>query len=116
MVQRLQPGRAVAIFPEGGIKPGAPMRVFHARLFRAEVDAGLPVQPVMVRYMRDGRRDGDISFRIDESMLKNFARMLAGPAAIAEVHFLSSIDATGQPRRRLADAARAAVISSYESQ
>jgi len=79
------------------------------------VDVGCPVQPVMVRYMRDGRKDDDVSFRKNESMLWNFARMLAKPAAIAEVHFLPAIDATGKPRRLLADTARAAVISSYEA-
>jgi 1-acyl-sn-glycerol-3-phosphate acyltransferase len=115
MSQRLEQGRAVTIFPEGGIKPGSSIRVFHARMFRAAVDAGCPVQPVMVRYMRDGRKDDDVSFRINESMLRNFGRMLAKPAATAEVHFLPAIDATGKPRRVLADSARAAVISSYEA-
>ena len=116
MAQRLEQGRAVAIFPEGGIKPGSSIRVFHARMFRAAVDVGCPVQPVMVRYMRDGRRDDHVSFRVGESMLSNFARMLAGPKSIAEVAFLPTIDANGKPRRALSEAARAAVISSYESQ
>ena len=115
MAQRLQQGRAVAIFPEGGIKPGSSIRVFHARMFRAAVDVGCPVQPIMIRYMRDGHRVSDVSFREGEGMMSNLVRMLARPAAEAEVHFLPTIDATGQPRRVLADAARAAVISSYES-
>ena len=115
MAQRLQQGRAVAIFPEGGIKPGSSMRVFHARMFRAAVDVGCPVQPVMIRYMRDGHRDVDVSFRVGESMMWNLARMLAKPAASADVHFLPTIDATGKPRRFLADTARDAVVSSYEA-
>ena len=59
MVQRLEQGRSVAIFPEGGIKPGSSVRVFHARMFRPAVDIGCPVQPVMIRYMSDGQRDDD---------------------------------------------------------
>jgi 1-acyl-sn-glycerol-3-phosphate acyltransferase len=116
MVQRLQQGRAVAIFPEGGIKPGSSIRIFHARMFRAAVDVGCDVQPVMVRYMRDGRRDDGILFREGESMMSNFARVLAGPAVVAEVHFLPTINAIGKPRRALAESARAAVINSYETQ
>ena len=115
MIQRLQQGRRVAIFPEGGILPGAEVRVFHARMFRAAVDVECPVQPVMVRYLTGGRRDDDILFHKDESMLANFVRMLARPGAVADIHFLPAIDSTGKPRRALADAARAAVISSYES-
>lgn len=115
MAQRLEKGRAVTIFPEGGIKPGSSMRIFHARMFRAAVDVGCPVQPVMIRYMRDGSIDDDVSFRVGESMMWNFVRMLAKPAATAQVHFLPATDATGKPRRVLADTARAAVISSYET-
>jgi len=115
MEQRLQQGRRVAIFPEGGILPGAEVRVFHARMFRAAVDIECPVQPVMVRYLTRGCRDDDILFHKDESMLANFGRLLARPGAVADIHFLPAIDSTGKPRRALADAARAAVISSYES-
>lgn len=113
MIQRLKQGHRVAIFPEGGIKPGQSIRVFHARMFRAAVDAECMVQPVMLRYMRNGRRDDDVSFREGESMLVNFIRMLAQPPAEADIHFLPAMDAAGQPRRILADAARAAVIESY---
>jgi 1-acyl-sn-glycerol-3-phosphate acyltransferase len=115
MVQRLKQGRRVAIFPEGGILPGAEVRVFHARLFRAAIDAECPVQPVMVRYLSHGRRDDDILFRQGESMLANFARLLARPGAVADVRFLPVINSTGKPRRVLADMVRAAVISSYEA-
>jgi 1-acyl-sn-glycerol-3-phosphate acyltransferase len=115
MVQRLQKGRRVAIFPEGGILPGTGIRVFHARMFRAAVDVECPVQPVMVRYLTKGHRDDDILFREGESMLANFTRLLARPGAVADIHFLPVIDSKGKPRRALADAARAAVISSYES-
>ena len=115
MVQRLEQGRRVAIFPEGGILPGAEVRLFHARMFRAAIDVECPVQPVMVRYLSNGRRDDDILFHKDESMLANFTRLLARPGTVADIHFLPTIDSTGKPRRALADAARAAVISSYES-
>jgi 1-acyl-sn-glycerol-3-phosphate acyltransferase len=115
MEQRLRQGRAVTIFPEGGILPGSPIRVFHARMFRAAVDVGCPVQPAMVRYMRNGRIDQEVSFRVDETMLNNICRQLARPKSVVQVHFLPAISAIDQPRRALADGARAAVINSYES-
>ena len=115
MAQRLEQGRAVVIFPEGGIKPGSSVRVFHARMFRPAVDVGCPVQPVMLRYMRDGKRDDDFSFRPGESMMANFSRLLARPGVVADLHFLLMIDAAGKPRRLLADTARDAVVTSYES-
>lgn len=115
MEQRLRQGRAVTIFPEGGIKPGSPMRIFHARMFRPAVDVGCPVQPAMIRYMHNDRIDTEVPFRVGESMLMNLCRQLARQKTIAEVHFLPVISAADQPRRALADGARAAVIKSYES-
>lgn len=115
MSERLRQGRKVTIFPEGGIIPGSSIRMFHARLFRSAVDVGCPVQPVMVRYLRKGVRDDDISFRENESMLINFTRLLSRPGVVADMHFLPVIDSAGKPRRELADAARAAVIARYES-
>ena len=116
MEQRLREGRAVTIFPEGGIKPGErEVRVFHARLYRPAVEAGCPVQPVMVRYMQSGQKDHDFSFRIGESMPKNLLRVLARRGVTAEVHFLRPMEASGKPRRELAEACRAAVVASYES-
>jgi 1-acyl-sn-glycerol-3-phosphate acyltransferase len=115
MAQRLRQGRAITIFPEGGIVPGAPMRVFHARMYRPAVDVGCPVQPVRIRYMRDGHLDDGVAFRVDESMALNFVRQLARPVTVADLHFLPTISAAGQPRRELAEASRAAVVSSYET-
>jgi len=115
MEERLREGRAVAIFPEGGIKAGAPIRVFHARMFRPAVEVGCPVQPVMVRYMRDGRIESAVSFRVGESMLMNLGRQLARPKTVAEVRFLPQIEAKDQPRRSLAEGARSAVVESYEN-
>ena len=113
MVERLQQGYCVAIFPEGGILPGKSIRVFHARMFRAAVDSKCPVQPLMVRYMRNGDIDEDFLFREGENMMTNIVRLLARPGVEADVHFLPVIDSKDRPRRALADAARAAVIVSY---
>ncbi len=114
MVARLKQGQRVAVFPEGGIVPGTSVRVFHARMFRAAVEAECPVQPVMVRYLVNGCRDGGIQFREGENLMRNIGRLLARPGAEADVNFLPLIDATEKPRRALAEAARAAIMSSYD--
>ncbi len=114
MIERLKGGQRVAIFPEGGILPGSSeVRVFHARMFRAAIDADCPVQPVTVRYMAEHGRDDDITFRVDENMLVNIGRVLARPGSVAELHFLPAISAEGQPRRVLAETARTAVADRF---
>lgn len=116
MEQRLREGRAVTIFPEGGIKPGVKeVRVFHARMYRPAVDVGCLVQPVMIRYMQNGQKDFDFSFRVGESMMRNLIRVLARKGVTAELCFLAPLEAAGKPRRELAEASRAAVINAYDA-
>jgi 1-acyl-sn-glycerol-3-phosphate acyltransferase len=114
MCERLREGHRVAIFPEGGIRPGTGVKTFHARLFRAAVDTGCPVQPVMIRYLNGGQHDSAMSFAGKESFTRNFLRLLCKPATLCEVEFLTALDATGKPRRELAEASQAAVIIAYE--
>lgn len=115
MTGRLQAGGRIAIFPEGGILPGEGVKHFHARMFGAAISAGAPVQPVMLRYSRNGELHGDITFRPRERFLGNFLRLLAQEKCIAEIHILPSIDSAALQRRQLAAEAEAAVRSAFES-
>jgi 1-acyl-sn-glycerol-3-phosphate acyltransferase len=106
MVERLRAGRAVAVFPEGGTGHNGVLRVFHARIFQAALDAEVPVQPVSLRFARDGRRVIDAGFRENESFVGNILRLLGGPPLDVEVHFLEPVAISADGRRRMADTAR----------
>src|SRR5690606_40109660 len=49
MLARLEDGRSVGVFPEGRTRGGREVGPFHARIFAAAVEAGVPVQPVALR-------------------------------------------------------------------
>jgi len=115
MTRRLEEGRKVAIFAEGGILPGNGVKRFHARLFAAAINSGKPVQPVMLRYFIDGRPYHDITFRRNESFPANFFRLLRQPACTAEVQILSPIVPHSKQRRELASEAQAAVETAFDS-
>ncbi len=106
MVERLRGGRSVAVFPEGGTGHNGVLKVFHARIFQAALDAEVTVQPVALRFVQDGRRQVDAGFREQESFMGNFLRLLGGPAMDAEVHFLQPVPSTPEARRRMAELAR----------
>jgi len=108
-VERLQQGRSVAVFPEGGTGSAERLRTFHARVFQIAVDAGVPVQPLALRYGCNGEWDATVPFSEEESFLANFFRVLGGPARDAELHFLVPIDDASQGRRHMAEAARAQI-------
>lgn len=114
-MERLEEGGRVAIFPEGGIFGGTEVKHFHARMFKVAQEAGCPVQPVMIRYVRNGERNPEITFLPGENFLRNLIRFMGRPASRAEVAFLEPFDPAGLPRKALASRAETAVREAYDS-
>lgn len=106
MVERLRAGRPVAVFPEGRTLRGDVLGPFHARIFQPAVLAGVPAQPVALRYGAGGDAQTIVAFRDGESFLGNFLRLLGEPARVAEVHFLEPVASSEDGRRRMAEACR----------
>lgn len=116
LTQRLEEDRKVAIFPEGGILPGEGIKRFHARMFGAAIETGVPVQPVMLRYFDQGRPFREVTFLPGEKTVKNFFRLLGHRGCVADIHILPPIDPTGKQRRELAGEAEARVRAAWESE
>ena len=116
MTARLHENRRVAIFPEGGILPGNGVKYFHARLFAAPIEAQTPVQPVMLRYLRDGSRYDDITFLPGEHFMANFTRLLMQKSCVADVHVLPLIDIENRQRRQLAGEAEKSIRAAFDSE
>lgn len=114
MVTHLRDGYAVGVFPEGSTGPSDRVRTFHARIFQTAIDAGVPVQPVALRYGREGSADHAMPFLHGESFLANFLRVLGNRTQDAEVHFLDVLTVDTQGRRELAERARAAIAHTLE--
>lgn len=115
MLARLRAGRSVGVFPEGRTRGGAEVGPFHARIFLAAVEAGVPVQPVALRYGERGDAQTIVAFGPDESFFANFLRVLGEPSRPAEAIFLEPIppgEAAG--RRRIAELARERIVAAME--
>lgn len=116
MLARLHGGRAVAVFPEGRTRPGNEVGPFHARIFTPAVEAGVPVQPVALRYGERGNAQSLVAFRGREGFLGNFLRLLGEPPRLAEAWFLDPIaPGSEQGRRRLAELARERIVAAMEA-
>jgi 1-acyl-sn-glycerol-3-phosphate acyltransferase len=111
MVQRLEQGHAVGVFPEGRTTDGERINVFHARIFQPAVLANVPAQPVALKYGAQGSAQTTVAFRKGEHFLGNFLRLLGEPARVAEVHFLEPVMATEDGRRRMAEACRERIVA-----
>lgn len=109
VIDRLQGGMAVGVFPEGGTGTGERLRTFHARIFQVAVDAGVSIQPVALCYGSNGRMNLSVPFAPNESFFANVLRLLGGPGMQAEVHFLEPLQVGEAGRRAAAETARSRI-------
>lgn len=115
MVERMHAGRSVAVFPEGGAAHGATLKTFHARIFQAALDADAPIQPVALRYSRNGINQPQIAFAPGENFMGNVWRLLGDPPLQAEVHFLAPLQDRDAGRKQLAQDARAQIAGALDA-
>ena len=106
MLLRLQQGSGVGVFPEGRTNNGQVIGAFHARIFQPAVLAGVPAQPVALKYGARGSAQTIVAFRIRENFLQNFWRLLGEPTRLVEVHFLEPVSVDVDGRRRMAELCR----------
>lgn len=103
--------RHLAIFPEGTSSDGSDVLRFHPRLLAAAVDSGALVQPVAIRYRRDGARDPLAPFIGDDELPTHLLRLFAAERATVEITLLEPIASAGLPRNDLARRAHAAIAA-----
>lgn len=111
LVTSLHAGEHVAFFPEGTTAPQGTLLPFHANLFEAAIEAGVPVQPYAVRYLdRNGQLHPAADFVGDMTFTQSMLAVLKAGGMTAELTVLPVIDTNdASHRRELADAARRAI-------
>ena len=112
LVDKLDAGERIGFFPEGTTASQGRLLSFHANLFEAAIDAGVPVQPLALSYVdADGRPHPAVDFIGDMSFAKSIVGILSGPAVTARIVCLAPIATAGAHRREVAQAAHAAVAA-----
>jgi len=109
-------GSSVVVFPEATTTDGSQVLRFHPAMFQAALDAGVPVQPVALRYVdQAGRRTTEPAFVGDMTFVESLRRVLrAGPLTV-EVMLGPVLAPSGTTRRDLAAQAHAFVVGALES-
>ncbi len=105
----LSQGRHLLIFPEGTSTDGSSVRTFHPRLFACAIAADCAVQPVAIRYLRNGKRDSITPFIGDDELSAHLRRLLADDVAQVEIHLLAPISVTSLSRKAVAEQAQQAI-------
>ncbi|MFE5812274.1 lysophospholipid acyltransferase family protein [Streptomyces sp. NPDC056479] len=108
----LRAGEAVAVFPEGSTWCGRAQGHFRRAAFQAALDAGVPVQPVRLRYgVAGGAFSTAAAFVGRDSLLSSVWRVTRARRLVAEAEVLEPIMPNSRPdRRSLATAAEVAAV------
>jgi 1-acyl-sn-glycerol-3-phosphate acyltransferase len=110
LVNSIRNGEHVAFFPEGTTSAQGAVLPFHANLFEAAIDAGVPIQPMALRYVdAAGKLAPQADFIGDMTFAQSMLMILKTPRLTAELIVLPLIDTAGAHRRELAPVARAAI-------
>ena len=105
----LQRGCNLLIFPEGTTTDGLGLRTFHGRLLSSAIDSGVYVQPVAIRYLRDGKPCSVAPFIGDDDMLSHLLRLLGSELGEVQIQLLTPIASSELNRNALARAAQQAI-------
>lgn len=107
LAQRLANRITVAAFPEGTTTDGRAVLGFRSAPFQASLDAGVPVQPIAIRYVdSNGGLSRAAPFVGTTSFAASMLAIAASPAILACVRVGPPLHPEGWDRRLLAHAAR----------
>ncbi|OUD00911.1 lysophospholipid acyltransferase family protein [Streptomyces swartbergensis] len=108
IARALREGSAVAAFPEGSTWCGRAQGTFRRAVFQAALDAGVPVQPVRIRYrLTGGTTTTAPAFVGDDTLLASLWRVATARGLVAEVEVRAPIPpGTHFDRRSLAHSAQ----------
>ncbi|AVO54443.1 1-acyl-sn-glycerol-3-phosphate acyltransferase [Ectopseudomonas mendocina] len=114
LTQHLQRGRHLLIFPEGTTTDGLALRTFHGRLLSSAIDSGVAIQPVAIRYLRDGQPCSVVPFTGDDDMLSHLLRLLSSSACEVEIRLLQPIPSDTRSRNELARHSQASIAAALQ--
>lgn len=111
LATQLVQGRHLLIFPEGTSTDGTDVRTFHPRLFACALEAGCAVQPVAIRYWRNGKPDTVAPFVGDDELPDHLRRLLTSDICDVEIQLLPPIDVMALDRKAVAMNAQQAIAN-----
>ena len=111
IIENLQAGENVLVYPEGTTSAGLTVLPFHGLLLKAARESKTPVQPVTIAYRRDRRPDHLAPFIGDDEFHSHLLRMLRQPSARVDVVFHAPVYPSDQaPTGELAARLRETVL------
>ncbi len=114
IIECLQSGGSVVVFPEGTTTDGSYVRNFHGRLLQAAIDAKVKIQPIALRYPYGDSINKQVPYIDDMTFIDSVLGLIQSKPLLVELDFLTPIDAhiidaDDSSRKQLAQLSREAI-------
>lgn len=109
LAQLLSQGLHATLFPEGTSSNGQHVLKFYARLLAGACDSQAQIQPVALRYYRNGTLDPMAPFIADDRLDSHLLRLLKHGPIQVQIQLLPCIDSHGLSRTQLSQQAHHAI-------
>ena len=116
MSQALLNHKNVLFFPEGTSSEGVGVKRFHARLFQAAIQAGVPVQPIALRYPQNEDINRVVPYIGEDVFINHVWRVLGETKLTVELWFGPPVASKNKERRELADYAQQQILTQLQQQ
>lgn len=111
LADRLAQGLPMLMFPEGTSHDGSRLGTFHGRLLGSASQAGVPIQPVAIRYRRNQARDTLAPFTGEQELPGHVLQLLLAERGEVLIQLLAPIATAEQSRTELARQAQAMIAA-----
>lgn len=98
----LQQENSLVIFPEGTTTLGASVKKFNTGLFQAAINTRKPIQPVALRYIRNGEPDRIAAYINNDNFIITLIKIMAQAKIEVELYYCAVLEADIYTRSELA--------------
>jgi len=99
----LEQQRSIVIFPEGTTTLGNTVKKFHSGLFQSAVNTGTPVQPVALRYIKNGKPDRTAAYIDKDNFIVSLIKIMAQANTEVQITYCRLLKPHSMDRAELAN-------------
>lgn len=102
IAEALQDENSLVIFPEGTTTLGTHVEKFNSGLFQAAVNTNKPIQPVALRYVRNGEPDRIAAYINNDNFIVTLIKIMAQTRIDVELYYCAALETDSATRSELA--------------
>lgn len=107
----LQQEHSLVIFPEGTTTLGNNVKKFNTGIFQAAINSGKPIQPIALRYIRNGKPDRIAAYINNDNFITTLIRIMAQDKVEVQLTYCAAFESNTGTRAELAKSSHSIICN-----